>query len=92
MSMTTVNRALQRIGYGGRVSGHGFRGTASTFLNESQFPSYLIEKQLAHDKKNSVEASYNHAEFLPERAKMMQFWADFLCSEKSNVVPIKKLG
>ncbi|MEO6967858.1 MAG: tyrosine-type recombinase/integrase [Rhodanobacteraceae bacterium] len=90
MSMTTVNRALERIGYGGRVSGHGFRGTASTFLNESGYSAHLIEKQLAHDKRNIVEASYNHAEYLQERIKMMQFWGDFLSSDQSNIIPIKK--
>jgi integrase len=92
MSMTTINRALERLGYGGRLSGHGFRGTASTFLNEAGFSARLIEKQLAHDKKNSVESSYNHAQYLPERAKMMDFWGDFVGSKPTNVVPIKKLA
>lgn len=91
MTSTTVNRALERIGYGGRLSGHGFRGTASTFLNEAGYSAHIIEKQMAHDKKNTVEASYNHAQYLVERSKMMQFWADFVASEKTNVVPIKKV-
>tara|TARA_R110002020_G_scaffold112746_19_gene259381 strand:+ start:5185 stop:6336 length:1152 start_codon:yes stop_codon:yes gene_type:complete len=92
MSMTTVNRALERLGYGGKLSGHGFRGTASTFLNESGFSPRLIEKQLAHDRRNAVEASYNHAQYLQERREMMVFWADFVQSKSSNVVPIKKLA
>jgi integrase len=90
MSMTTLNRALERMGYAGRVSGHGFRGTASTFLNEAGHSAHIIEKQLAHDRKNTVEASYNHAQYLPERIKMMEFWSDFLASQKNNVVAIKK--
>ena len=92
MSMTTINRALERLGYGGRLSGHGFRGTASTYLNESGFSSRFIEKQLAHDKKNAVEASYNHAQYLEERRKMMVFWSGIVSNQESNVVPIKKIA
>lgn len=91
MSAMTVNRALERMGYGGRLSGHGCRGTASTFLNETGYPAHIIEKQLAHERKNSVEAAYNHAQYMPERAKMMQFWCDFLMSDENKVVPIKKV-
>ena len=89
MSMTTINRAIERLGYGGKVSGHGFRGTASTILNEAGFQSQTIEKQLAHDRKNAIEASYNHAEYLPDRTKMMEFWANFLAAPKDNVVLLK---
>ena len=81
MSMTTINRALERMGYGGRLSGHGFRGTASTCLNELGFESRVIEKQLAHDRRTQVEASYNHAEFLPERRKMLQLWSNTVLSK-----------
>lgn len=91
MSMTTVNRALERMGYAGRLSGHGFRGTASTALNELGFSSHLIEKQLAHTRKNAVEAAYNHSEHLQKRAEMMQFWSDFIDSgaiASKNVISI----
>ncbi|MEP6632738.1 MAG: tyrosine-type recombinase/integrase [Luteimonas sp.] len=90
MSMTTINRALERMGYGGRVSGHGFRGTAATFLNEAGWPAHIVEKQLAHDKRSAVEASYNHAAYLSERTKMMSFWSNFIGSGAINVVAINK--
>ena len=76
MSITTINRALERMGYGGQFSGHGFRGTASTALHEMRYPSEHIEAQLAHLEGNAVKRAYNHAKYLPERRKMMQDWAD----------------
>ena len=57
---------------------HGFRATASTLLNENGWPPDVIERQLAHVERNQVRAAYNHAEYLPERRKMMQWWADYL--------------
>ena len=51
---------------------------ASTRLNEMGWTSDIIERQLAHVERNSVRAAYNHAEYLDERRKMMQFWADYL--------------
>jgi integrase len=55
-----------------------FRSTASTILNENGFAPDVIERQLAHAERNKVRAAYNHAEHLPERRKMMQWWADYL--------------
>ncbi len=81
MSPTTFNRALERMGYGGRFSAHGFRATASTLLNEKNYRPDVIERQLAHGERDKVRASYNHAVYLPERRKMMQEWADFLLAE-----------
>lgn len=78
MGPTTLNRALERLGYGGRFSSHGFRATASTALNEMGFNPDWIERQLAHAPRNKVRASYNQALYLPERRKMMQQWADTL--------------
>ena len=57
---------------------HGFRGMACTNLYENNFPEGVIERQLAHAERNKVKAAYNHAEYLPERHKMMQWWADWL--------------
>ncbi len=73
-----INNALDILGYAGKQTGHGFRHIASTNLNELGFLGDAIEKQLAHDKKNSVRAVYNHAQHLEERRKIMQVWADFL--------------
>ena len=78
MSENTMLYALYRMGYHSRATGHGFRSTASTILNEEGFRSDVIERQLAHTEKNHVRAAYNHAQYLPERREMMQWWADYL--------------
>lgn len=78
MSENTVIFALYRMGYHGRLTGHGFRGTASTILNEHGFVPDVIERQLAHSERNSIRKAYNHAQYLPERRKMMQWWGDYL--------------
>lgn len=78
MSENTILYALYRMGYHSRATGHGFRSTASTILNEHGYRADVIERQLAHSEQNSVRAAYNHAEYLPERRKMMQWWADYL--------------
>lgn len=78
MSENTILFALYRMGYHSRMTGHGFRSTASTILNENGFPPDVIERQLAHTERNKVRAAYNHAQYLPERRKMMQWWADYL--------------
>jgi len=79
MSENAILYALYRMGYHDRATGHGFRHTASTILNESSlFSGDAIERQLAHVQGNKVRGVYNHAEYLPERRKMMQWWADYL--------------
>ena len=79
MSDGTVRVALRSIGYAKEeMTAHGFRGMASTRLNEMGWQPDIIERQLAHVESNSVRAAYNHAEYLSERRKMMQVWADYL--------------
>jgi integrase len=78
MSNNTILFALYRLGYKGRMTGHGFRGLASTILHENDFADEHIELQLAHQKRNKVAAAYNHARYLSQRASMMQWWADYL--------------
>jgi integrase len=80
MSNNTILGALKRMGYKGRMTGHGFRGIASTLLHEMGFNHAHIELQLAHQERDAVSAAYNHATYLKERAKMMQHWADYLDS------------
>lgn len=81
MSDNTINAALRRLDYmGDDITGHGFRSMASTLLNEQGWNRDAIERQLAHGERNKVRASYNYAEYLPERRKMMQAWADYLSS------------
>jgi integrase len=78
MSNMTILKALERMGYKGRMTGHGFRGLASTILHEQGCNHDHIELRLAHAPHNAVSAAYNHALYLEPRAKMMQDWADFL--------------
>jgi integrase len=78
MSNNTILKALERMGYKGKMTGHGFRGVASTILHEQGYSHDHIELQLAHAPRNAVSAAYNHALYLAPRAKMMQEWADFL--------------
>ena len=73
--------ALRRMGYArGEMTVHGFRSLASTLLNERGYPPDWIEAQLAHAERNSVRNAYNRAQYLPERRRMMQEWADYLDS------------
>lgn len=79
MSDNTVLGALRRLGYSkDEMTGHGFRSMASTLLNEQGWNRDAIERQLAHAERNNIRAAYNYAEYLPERRKMMQSWADYL--------------
>jgi integrase len=78
MSNNTRLKALERMGYKHRTTGHGFRGVASTVLHELGWHHDVIELQLAHQQGNQVSAAYNWATYLPERRKMMQAWADYL--------------
>ncbi len=92
ISNGTVLMALRRMGYQGRMTGHGFRSLASTILNEKNYPSDVIEKQLAHKDQDKIRSAYNRAEYLLERKKMMQDYADMLDTMKfgsDNVVATK---
>jgi integrase len=81
ISNNTLLFALYRLGYRGRMTGHGFRALASTILNESGLWSRdCIERQLAHRESDQVRASYMRAEFLTERVKMMHWWSSHLIS------------
>ncbi|MBF0371128.1 MAG: tyrosine-type recombinase/integrase [Magnetococcales bacterium] len=93
MSENTVLAALRRLGYAkGEMSGHGFRSMASTRLNEMGFKPDWIEAQLAHAEQNEVRRAYNHVEYLEERRKMMQAWANYLDAlrDGAEVVPIRR--
>lgn len=84
MSENAVLYALYRMGYHNRTTGHGFRHTASTILNENGFNADHIERQLAHVEGNKVRGAYNHAQYLPERRKMMQWWSDYIDGQKKK--------
>ena len=70
--------ALWRMGYKGKMTGHGFRGLASTTLHEQEFMHEAIELQLGHEKENKISKAYNGAQHLPYRTKMMNEWANFI--------------
>ncbi|MFM0013700.1 tyrosine-type recombinase/integrase [Paraburkholderia sediminicola] len=78
ISNNTMLFALYRMGYKSRMTGHGFRGLAATVLRELGYSRDVVDRQLAHAERNQVTAAYVHAEYLPERRKMMQHWADYL--------------
>jgi len=79
ISENTINAALRSAGYTkDQMTGHGFRHMASTLLHEKGYKSELVERQLSHGDRNAMRAAYNFAEYLPERRKMMQDWADYL--------------
>jgi integrase len=81
----TLVCALRRLGYSkNEMTFHGFRSMASTVLNEKGYNRDWIERQLAHTERSDVRASYNYAEYLPERRKMMQDWADYLDRLRPN--------
>ncbi len=95
MSSNGILSALRRMGYAKEeMSGHGFRSMASTLLNEQGWNRDAIERQLAHAERNSVRAAYNYAEFMPERKKMMQAWANYLDGIKAGakIIPIRSVG
>ena len=96
MSENTVLNAIRSLGYKkDQLTGHGFRHMASTILNEQGWDDDAIERQLAHVEGNKVRAAYNYAQYLDERKKMMQHWADYLDSLKeggSIVSLFKKSG
>jgi integrase len=79
MSNNTVLFALKRLGYKGRMTGHGFRALAMTAIKEKLgYRHEVVDRQLAHAPASKVEAAYDRAKFLDERKVMMQDWADYL--------------
>ncbi len=96
ISTGTILMGLRRMGYQGRMCGHGFRSLASTILNEKNYPPDWIERQLAHEDDDKIRGAYNRAEYLLERKKMMQEYADYLETVQNqagaNVVGLKKRG
>jgi len=91
ISNNTMLFALYRLGYKGKMTGHGFRAVASTVLNEQGWRADVVERQLAHCERNEVRGAYNRAEYLAERARMMQAWADHVdaLAKGAKVLPFK---
>lgn len=93
LEINTFRQMMHVLGWSGKYSPHATRTTGSTRLNEMGFRPDIIEKQLAHTEPNAVRRTYNHAEYLDERAKMMQQWADLLdawqAGNAGKVVPLR---
>lgn len=87
----TLNSALARMGYKGTATAHGFRTLFSTCANEAGWNTDVIEKQLAHEDRDEVRAAYNRASWLPERQKLMTWWASHLdtIAAGAKVIPFK---
>lgn len=92
MSNNTLLNALYRMGYKGIMTGHGFRGVASTHLHEMGFDHAHIELQLAHQDRDKVSAAYNWATYVPQRTAMMQAWADFLDKQRGRAITLPAAG
>ncbi|UJA03056.1 tyrosine-type recombinase/integrase [Acinetobacter johnsonii] len=90
LSNNALLSAIRTMGYTGKMTGHGFRGLASTTLHEQGYMHDAIEIQLAHTVGNAVSQAYNHAQHMDYRIKMMQEWSDFIDSLRNNVVPFPK--
>jgi len=86
---STVNMALRRMGYKGKLVSHGLRSIASTVLHEQQFNSDLIETALAHVDKNTTRAAYNRAEYLEQRRVMMQWWSNYIEEAATGKSPFR---
>lgn len=90
LSNNALLSAIRTMGYMGKMTGHGFRGLASTTLHEQGYLHDAIEIQLAHQVGNAVSQAYNHAQHMDYRIKMMQEWSDFIDSLRNNVIPFPK--
>ena len=90
MSSNAILCVIRTMGCNGRMTGHGFRGLASTTLHEQGYKHDAIEIQLAHRVGNAVSQAYNHAQYLEYRTKMMQEWSDFIDSLRNKIVPFPK--
>ena len=90
MSSNAILCVIRTMGYNGKMTGHGFRGLASTTLHELGYKHDAIEIQLAHRVGNAVSQAYNHAQHLEYRTKMMQDWSDYIDSLRDKIIPFPK--
>jgi len=90
LSENTMLYALYRMGYHSKATMHGFRALFSTIANKAGFNPDAIERQLAHRENNTVRAAYHRSEYMTERIKILQWWADYLCllEHGAEIIPI----
>lgn len=92
ISSNALLAVLRHMGWSDRTTTHGYRALASSVLHEAGFDPHIIERQLAHAERNKIAAAYNYqAQYMQEREKIMQFWANFVDShqEGAQVIPIR---
>jgi integrase len=95
MSNNTLLKAIERLGYKGKTTGHGFRAMAmSTIKEKLGYRHEVVDRQLAHAPQNKVDAAYDRAQFIDERRTMMQHWADYLetVAKGDSKVVVGKFG
>jgi integrase len=93
LSENTLNSALARMGFKGIATAHGMRALFSTVANECGHDPDVIERQLAHIERNSVRAAYHRSTYMEERAKLLQWWADYLDGRRGGkVVKMRRKG
>ncbi len=93
MSNNTILKALERMGYKGQMTGHGFRALAMSTIKENlDYRHEIVDRQLAHAPKTKTDKAYDRAAWLPERKKMMQEWSDYLdtVASKQKILPFSK--
>lgn len=79
MSNNAILTGLKRMGYKGRMTGHGFRSLAMTsILEKLHYPFDVVDAQLAHGKRNALGEAYDRAKYLQQRTEMMQDWSDYI--------------
>lgn len=78
MSEASINQVIKRIGYGGKLTDHGFRHSLSTILHEKGYDSDWIEIQLAHIDENNIRGTYNHTQYIDKRRDMMQWYSSYI--------------
>lgn len=92
ISDNAILNLIYRMGYKGRATGHGFRATASTALNEMGYKPDAIERQLAHGEQNKIRAAYNRGQYLDERIRLMNDWSELIEAKSENVISIKRVN
>jgi len=90
ISENAILNVIYKLGYKGRATGHGFRATASTILNEMGYNPDAIERQLAHVERNKVRAAYHRSEYIEQRIELMTKWSGYLASISNKVIPLGK--
>lgn len=92
ISDATLTRIIERIGYKGIATPHGFRSLASSILNEQGYNRDAIERQLAHIEENRIRAAYNRADYMAERIEFMQWYSDFLRGHYQEALAMLEAG